>query len=286
MLILAILPAIVLFFFVWKSDRTEKEPPKLLIKLFLLGMATIATALIIGLLGDKVFSFMDPEGMLFIFIDNFILTALVEEGGKYFVLKKVTWKHPAFTHTFDAIVYAVAVSLGFATLENIIYVLDGDVGTAFVRAIFSVPGHVTDAVYMGYYFGTAKYAEKARDMDGCRKNLWKAIIIPVLLHGFYDFCLSTQYDIFILIFLIFEVVMTALVIRRILKSSKYDRHLPVIDDPIIIDPMIENGAVVADVSINSENDQENIYDSPANSVDNGILPGNSGIINENQENQP
>ncbi len=227
MLLLSILPSIILFIVVWKGDRYEKEPPKLLIKLFLLGALTTVSAFIIELLfGDYVFGFLDHQGMLFLLIDNFLIVALAEEAGKYLVLKKVTWKHPAFNYTFDAVVYSVTVSLGFATLENVLYLLDGSIATAVTRAVFSVPGHVIDALYMGYYYGFARYADAYNDNRLCKKNLKLAFIVPVLIHGFYDFCLSTESWIFIMIFLVFEIIMTVLAITKFRTLSRIAATIP------------------------------------------------------------
>ena len=227
MLLLAILPSIILFYFVWKGDRYEKEPPKLLLKLFLFGALTTVSASIIEIFfGDVVFGFMDHQGILFLLIDNFLIVALSEEAGKFFVLKKITWKHPAFNYTFDAVVYAVTVSLGFATLENILYLFDGSMGTAVIRALFSVPGHVIDAIYMGYYYGLARHAAGYNDERLKKKNLKLAFLVPVLIHGFYDFCLSTEYGIFILIFLVFEIVITIVSIKKFIKLSRIEATIP------------------------------------------------------------
>ncbi|MBQ7679105.1 MAG: PrsW family intramembrane metalloprotease, partial [Butyrivibrio sp.] len=159
MLLLAVVPSIILFIVIWRSDKIEKEPAKLLWALFGCGALTIISAIIIGKLGELVFSFLAAESLLYILIDNMILTALVEESGKFFVLKKLTWKHPAFDYTFDAVVYAVCASLGFATLENIIYLIDAGISTGIARAVFSVPGHTMFGVFMGYFYGMAKTAE-------------------------------------------------------------------------------------------------------------------------------
>lgn len=227
MLLLSILPSIILLVVVWKGDRYEKEPPGLLIKLFLLGSLTTISAFIIEFLFENVIlSFMNQQGILFALIDNFLVVAVVEEAGKYFVLKKVTWKHPAFNFTFDAVVYAVAVSLGFATLENILYLIDGSVFLALSRALFSVPGHFIDALYMGYYYGLARFSDAYNDDKLTKINLRLAFWVPVLIHGFYDFCLSTEYGIFILIFLIFEAVLTFFAVSKFLKLSKIVAPIP------------------------------------------------------------
>lgn len=227
MLLLSILPSIILLVVVWKGDRYEKEPPGLLIKLFLLGSLTTISAFIIEFLFENVIlSFMNQQGIPFALIDNFLVVAVAEEAGKYFVLKKVTWKHPAFNFTFDAVVYAVTVSLGFATLENILYLIDGSVFLALSRALFSVPGHFIDALFMGYYYGLARFSDAYNDDRLKKGNLRLAFWVPVLIHGFYDFCLSTEYGIFILIFLIFEAVLTFFAVRKFLKLSKIVAPIP------------------------------------------------------------
>ncbi len=228
MFLLSILPSIVLFAIVWKYDTVEKEPPSLLWKLFFCGALTTISAIIIGLLGEGVLDIFieDKSSFLYLLIDNFILTALVEEGGKYFVLKKLTWKNKEFNYTFDGVVYAVAVSLGFATLENILYVFDNGIGTALTRAAFSVPGHVIDAVFMGYFYGLARYAEGVGEEKDVRLHLKEALLIPVAMHGFYDFCLSTDKTVFLILFFVYEIVITVITVKQFKKLSKTDTLIP------------------------------------------------------------
>ncbi|MCR4731776.1 MAG: PrsW family intramembrane metalloprotease, partial [Lachnospiraceae bacterium] len=215
MLSLALIPSFVLLVIVLKGDKIEKEPASLLIKLFIFGALTTISAMLIGNAGTSVLSGLFDEGsLMYAFIDNFFITALVEEGGKYFVLKKTTWKNPAFNYTFDAVVYAVCASLGFATLENILYLLDGTFETAVARGVLAVPGHVIDAIFMGYYYGMAKLSASRGDEPGSKNLRRKALIIPMLLHGFYDFCLSTEYDIFLVVFFIFEIVIMIFTIKK------------------------------------------------------------------------
>ncbi len=223
LIFLAVLPGIVLFAMIQRQDKIEKEPPGLLLKLFLGGALTTASAMLFGWLGGELLlDGLDSESIEYLLIDNFLITALVEEGGKYYVLKKTTWRHPAFNYTFDAVVYAVTAALGFAVLENVLYVMSGGIGTALLRAVVAVPGHAFDGVYMGYYYGLAKSAwtnGERREMRSClRKALW----VPVLLHGFYDFCLETGSDLFFAIFIAFDLALTVLAIRRIKKLSHSD----------------------------------------------------------------
>ena len=223
LIFIAVLPAIILLYLVYKLDTVEKEPPGLLVRLFLLGGLTIVSAIIIGTLADGFVSELLPkESVIYILIDNFLMVALVEEGGKYVVLKHSTWRNQAFDYTFDAVVYAVTVSLGFAAFENILYLMDFNLGTAILRGVLAVPGHAIDAIFMGCYYGMAKQCDAAGDNAGRQRNLRLALLLPVLLHGFYDFCLSMQQEFFLLVFLAFEVIVTVTAVRRIRRLSRED----------------------------------------------------------------
>ena len=221
--VLAVLPSIVLIVYAYRKDTIEKEPVSLLAQLFGLGALTIISAIIFGAAFEVVAEeLIERDTLAWLIVDNFLMTALVEEGGKYFVLKKRTWRSPEFDYVFDGIVYAVMVSLGFATLENILYLLDADLETAIMRAILSVPGHAIDGIYMGSFYGLAKRFDAAGDKRKCRANLRRALWVPVLIHGFYDFCLSTEDAFFICVFFVFEIVITVLAFRRVRKFSRED----------------------------------------------------------------
>ena len=123
LLVASILPSALLMMLVYKNDKIEKEPENLLIKLFLMGVLSAIVAMVGELLvGSIVPIFIAPESDLFIFVEAFFMVALVEECAKFLMLKLSSWKDGNFNYTFDAIVYAVFVSLGFATIENILYV--------------------------------------------------------------------------------------------------------------------------------------------------------------------
>ena len=221
--LLAVLPSAVLLAYTYRKDTIEKEPLSLLCALFIGGALTVVSAVVLGAVLEAVFEeLIEPDTTAWLVVDNFIMTALVEEGGKYFVLKRKTWHSPEFNYIFDGIVYAVVVSLGFATIENILYLLDGDLSTAVMRAVFSVPGHAIDGVFMGSFYGLAKRFECTGKRGRCRASLRRALWVPVLIHGFYDFCLSTEDEAFIGVFLVFEVVITVLAFRRVRKFSRED----------------------------------------------------------------
>ena len=218
--VLAVAPSAVLMWYIWKKDTVEKEPFGLLAKLFGFGALTVISAIILELGAEALFGIILGDGVLYTLVENFIGVALIEELGKYVVLRKVTWKHPEFNYTFDAVVYAVAASLGFATVENIMYVFMNGVGTAVLRAVISVPGHCAFSVFMGYYYGRARRCHAYNDEKGARHFLRLALLVPTLLHGAFDFCLTMESGVFLLAFLILEICMTVVAIRKIRYLSR------------------------------------------------------------------
>ena len=218
-------PPIFLLFMIYRADRVEKEPTGLLIKLFVLGMLScLPAAFIESFLISALDVIMPDSTLLYIAIVNFLIVGMAEEGVKYVVLKTQTWKHKAFDYRFDGIVYAAVVSLGFAFFENMFYVF-GDESAFFIagmRAVTSIPGHCTFGIMMGYYYGQAKYAEKHGNMQECRQYLKMAYLIPLLLHGFYDFILSTDYEILFFVFIIYVIWLDLRAYRKVKESAKYD----------------------------------------------------------------
>ncbi|MBQ7480913.1 MAG: PrsW family intramembrane metalloprotease [Lachnospiraceae bacterium] len=226
LLLLAIAPGALIVWRVYKQDKIEKEPPKLIRKLLIAGVVSVIPAILLEMLFGSVFGVSEGASSVFLVaIDAFIVTALVEEGLKYFILKKFTWNVADFNYTFDAIVYSVTVSMGFAIIENIFYVLSNGVGNAIIRAVISVPGHAVFAVYMGYYYGMAKLCDKEGDARGRKKLLKKALWVPVGLHGFFDFCLMSNSTVLILVFMAFIGVLYFLTYKNLKKFSVQDSEI-------------------------------------------------------------
>lgn len=186
---LAILPVIVLAIFIYRKDKFEKEPLRMLAKAFFFGCLSVIPAILIERALAFAFFLMGGEymsGFVTGIYNGFIVAGCSEELCKLALLALAVWKAPDFNEYFDGIVYATFVALGFAGIENIMYVLsqstfESAIMTGGVRAILSVPGHFLFAVVMGYYFALAKFNPSER-----RQNLWKAFVYPMLLHGTFD----------------------------------------------------------------------------------------------------
>lgn len=218
---LALLPTILLMIFIYYKDSHEKEPVKLLATLFLGGILSIIPAVIIEELGHMIIvPFFSEESFMYNLLYAFFVVALAEEGGKFIFAYAISWNNKHFNYKFDGIVYCVFVSLGFATLENLLYVFEGGISTGILRAILSVPSHAIDAVFMGYFYSKAKVSESVGDKSGKALNLLLALTVAIFLHGFYDFCLFVATPFTIILFLIFVVIMDIVAFIRIHISSK------------------------------------------------------------------
>ena len=221
---LAVIPSALILLYVWRRDRIEKEPAKLLAKLFLFGGLAIIPAGIIEGLGTYLLGLVaNPDGFVSQAIENVLIVGLTEEVLKFAVLKKSTWNSREFDYTFDAVVYAVTVSLGFATFENIMYVLQFGTATGFARAFTSIPGHAAFSVFMGNYYGLAKCADHRKDTGSVISGLRKALWIPVLLHGAYDLCVTLSTWLSLLLFAGLLIATVVVAVKKIKRLSLEDR---------------------------------------------------------------
>jgi len=182
---LAIAPVLVCTFYAYIRDKYEKEP----IKLLLIGLfyGIVITIPIIKT-GQFILVFIPNGGVLLdAFYNSFFVAALTEELFKYVVLFFLVYYNKNFNERFDGIVYAIFISLGFAGFENVMYVLNPELGgyqTAFARAFVSVPGHALFAVAMGYYFALIKYEPEKKV-----RYAILAFLVPWFIHGVYNFIL-------------------------------------------------------------------------------------------------
>lgn len=182
-LIAALLPAILLWLYIWKKD-TQPEPTSWLVKAILHGAAICIPVAILEM-GIQTFLFGvegEPSSLLDTTMQAFIVAALPEETFKLFALWLVLRKNPYFDEHFDGVVYAVCVGLGFAAVENIFYILGEEewMLIAILRALLAVPGHYAFAVLMGYYYSVNHFVDHSTKTAVC------TLLVPVIAHGIYD----------------------------------------------------------------------------------------------------
>ena len=222
----AVLPALLLLRRVYRADRLDKEPAGLLTTLVLYGILATFGALITEQLGEELLTSLVPPGTTaYNVLLYFVVVALSEEGFKYLLLKRRTWRSGAFNCQFDGVVYAVFVSLGFALWENISYVAMYGLGTAAVRAVTAVPGHACFGVFMGAFYGLAKRYDNFGDEGASRRCCRLAVLVPMLLHGTYDFIATLEADGYALVFAAFVAVLFLAADRMIKRLSRDDRFI-------------------------------------------------------------
>lgn len=184
-LITALFPIVILILLIYWRDRNSPEPLRLIIKAFLLGIFSILLSLCISLPLSMIGLFPDYASTLLDSISiSFLGAAIPEEIAKFVMLWLLLRKNSHFDEKMDGIVYAVCVSLGFAALENVMYLFNNSesfIKVGIVRALFSVPGHFCFGILMGYYYSLAhfNFSEKV-------KNFVLALVVPILFHGIYD----------------------------------------------------------------------------------------------------
>ena len=222
----AVLPAVFLLIKVEREDHLEKESRGLLFSLVAYGIISTAIASLGERIGMTILaSIFQQESVLYNFLLFFGVVAFSEEGAKYVLLKRRTWNNPEFNCQFDGVVYSVFVSLGFALWENIGYVAMYGLGTAVVRAVTAVPGHACFGVFMGTWYGMAKRREGAGDVDGAKRMRVRALLVPAVLHGFYDFVATYNSDVMNIVFLVFVILMFVTAWRLVKHVSANDAYI-------------------------------------------------------------
>ncbi|TJX14052.1 PrsW family intramembrane metalloprotease [Tissierella creatinini] len=187
--IIAITPAIIGLGAIYLSDRHDREPLRILILTFLLGALAVVPSIIVEEILIRFNVFPGVAGALY---NAFIVAGLTEEYFKRFMVLKVPFKTTYFNEKLDGIVYGVFSALGFATVENIIYVVFTYTNNPFVglyRGIFSVPAHAVFGITMGYYLSLSKFD---KDLSRKKKNMIMSLVLPVILHGGFDFILMAN----------------------------------------------------------------------------------------------
>ena len=218
-LLITILPSLLIVAFFVKSDRFP-EPTIQIIKIFMFGIFLCIPAFYINTALDEIYSNTNISEAL---IRSFLSAAPVEEVLKFTVLYSLVYKMKDFNEPIDGIVYGVSVSLGFATLENIyyVYVLSDYFGTtsqglAILRSFSAIPAHGIFGATMGYFFMKYTFIKKENNLALC-------MIVPILLHGAYNYFASSFFIISLLIVIISWIILLKN-FSRLKKSQKKKRR--------------------------------------------------------------
>ena len=225
-LIIALAPVLLIFSYVYFRDKYEKEPISILLWGFLAGILLIIPILFIeNFLGKISINFLPIPKAAW---DGFFDASATEELFKFAAVFFLFWRDRNFNEKFDGIVYAVAVSLGFAAIENLLYVYKGTIGTGFFRAFTAVPAHALFGIIMGYYLGIARFNRWRRS-----GYLVKAILIPWIFHGLYDFFILSGHPVLNFLFIPLMLIMLVMAFSRMKQQSEASvfRFQPIKNDP-------------------------------------------------------
>jgi Predicted membrane protein len=207
----AVAPGVSLLTYLYLKDRYDAEPIHMVVRMFLLGVLIVVPIVVIQR-GLQLW-FGDHQPMLFSFVES----AGIEEFLKWFVLYHMIYNHTEFDEPYDGIVYAASISLGFATLENVLYAIysPSTFGTLLMRALLPVSGHALFGVMMGYYVGKAKFATASK------RNIYLAISLglPLLLHGTYDYIMISFKTNWIYVIIPFMVALWVWGLRKMNRAN-------------------------------------------------------------------
>ncbi|GET28600.1 PrsW family glutamic-type intramembrane protease [Prolixibacter sp. SD074] len=209
LMLLTIAPVIIILFYIYSRDKYEKEPFYLLAKGLLFGVISVLPVTLI----EGILMMFGPlfTGYWNTFYQAFVVAGATEEGFKFLASFLLVWHSREFNQRFDGIVYAVFVSMGFALVENMLYVFTSANGLSvgLTRALTAVPAHAMFGVLMGFHLSMAKFYPEARGIF-----LGYAFLIPFIFHGIYDFILMSGNQVLLALFIPFIFYMVFRVHRR------------------------------------------------------------------------
>lgn len=256
----AVLPALVIVGYIVFRDKNRREPISQVWKGVRYGVGSALLALVVGapfsVLAEMVPVLDYTETFWGALYGSFFMAAVPEELAKLLMLYLLLRKNPYFDERMDGIVYAVAVGMGFAGFENILYLFEneeiwGTIGA--IRALFSVPGHFCFAVFMGYYYSLAHFDKKNRQ----ELNLFLMVAVPIVLHGVFDFLLMSLPHLHPALIIMAVMAFLGLCIGMNLVAHIKMRHHLKADEIMIAEAeaAISESSENSEISENSENSE-------------------------------
>ena len=222
LLFLALIPGILIIIYIFRKDKVEHEPWSLIIKLLAFGAISCIPAMFMEQFMSAAVTDKITDPVTFAVCEAFLVAALCEEICKFLLLRLGSWRNRNFDYRFDGIVYGVSVAVGFALLENVLYVMEGGVYVAVMRGLLAVPLHAFCGVFMGVFYGAAKRYMIEGKRGSSLKATFLALVVPMIIHGIYDSLafLGEYGTTFVL--LAFVLFMYIVAIRVVNKFSRED----------------------------------------------------------------
>jgi RsiW-degrading membrane proteinase PrsW (M82 family) len=223
LLIISLAPTLALLIWIYIKDKYDKEPIKVLIKLFFIGTLMSIPAIAIE---DILLKANINNSYLNLIYTAFIVAAATEEVLKAMVLIPYTLKSKYYTEKLDGIVYSMFITLGFATIENLIYIFNGNYLDIFqiglARAVISIPAHVLFSINMGYYLSMYKF--NLDELKSKKIFLVKLILIPIILHGLFDILAMIKTTWSSIIFVVYLVYLWKISLDKLDEYTDYARR--------------------------------------------------------------
>ena len=229
LILLAIIPVVLLSTYFCIRDK-NKEPLTVLISLFCFGIVSSLFVITVSYVMESMMPWltMDTNKMSIfqVLFKALIEVALIEETAKFAIMYFVGYNNRALDETYDILIYAIFVALGFAAFENIIYALDfNSMAVVIKRCLFSVPGHVAFAINSAYFLCLAKLYKLKHNEKEAKINICKAIFVPTVLHGIFDFCLMVDNNIYYFIFIVYTILTFYIVFKQAMLIKDYNIQL-------------------------------------------------------------
>ena len=187
---LSVVPAALLAGYIWYTDITTSEPLPLLVGTFVLAVLFATFAAVTNTVGG---AFLQPIPVIGTILFFYLIVGPVEEAVKLLAVRVFAYRSETFDAVIDGAVYGAIAGLGFAAIENVLYIT-GDVGTvAPETSIFAAatgitttralagPGHVIYSAIAGYYLGLAKF-----NPEHAGPLVVKGLLIASFVHGTYN----------------------------------------------------------------------------------------------------
>ena len=220
--ILGFTPGIFWLWVIYSHDKYRPEPRKLVIRTFLIGIAiAIPIAIVEGIVGRPVipdrFDLQTTELTTNqAFYLAFVVAGLIEELAKFIAVRFTVYRSPYFDEPIDGIIYASAIALGFASIENVGYMLSVGWEVIFIRGWLSALGHVIFTPFWGYALG-----RKVLLQGKGTALVITGLIVAIALHGSFNYFLFINRQEFTYLLFAVGIIAFVLMIRLGNKKSPY-----------------------------------------------------------------
>jgi len=219
-ILIALAPVAILVFYTYHRDKYDKEPIGWLITaLFLGGIIAVPVIFVENILSELGTGLQGLYGSAF---SAFVVASFTEESFKLFAFAMVFVFNKKFNELFDGIVYATFISLGFAAVENVMYVMEHGNQVGLLRGITAVPAHALFGITMGFYYSSGRFYPSER-----RKAYPLCFLMPFLLHGVYDFILFSEKNMLLLLFIPFMIYLWYISLKKMKLHSESSIFKPV-----------------------------------------------------------